>query len=172
MNTPELSFGSTKRTSPVGEALSVFQLGERKRKRTTITILRGEENVSYDTSESIEQRLFEYFQRLYSENEDHVADNTFEVERAVPENDETNAACTEEINTTEILTAIRSAARRKSPGNDGIPNEFYVRMFDVIHRELNLILNEALAQRFPPEFVNGVIVLVKKRGGRRHSKII
>lgn len=36
-------------------------------------------------------------------------------------------------------------------------------MLDIIHRELNLVLNEALTQQFPPQFVDGVIVLVKKR---------
>lgn len=152
-------------THIAGEALSVFQLGERRRKRTTITQLRGDEDEVHDTSEAIEQHFLEYFQQLYSENEDHAtADNAFEIGRAIPENDETNAACMEEITTAEIFAAIRSAARRKSPGSDGIPNEFYVRMFNVIHRELNLILNEALAQRIPAEFVDGVIVLVKKRG--------
>lgn len=151
-------------TYVAGEALSVFQLGERKRKRTIITHLQGEQDEAYDTSEAIEQHLYGYFQQLYSENEDHSPINDdFRVELVIPENDETNAATMEEITTTEILSSIRNAARRKSPGSDGIPTEFYRRTFDVIHRELNLVLNEALSQQFPSQFVDGVIVLVKKR---------
>ena len=38
-------------------------------------------------------------------------------------------------------------------------------MFDVIHRELNLLLNEALTGNVPAAFVEGIIVLVKKKGG-------
>ena len=44
-----------------------------------------------------------------------------------------------------------------------MPKEFYLRAFDVIHRELNLVMNEALSGEFPPEFVDGIIVLVKKK---------
>lgn len=149
-----------------GEALSMFHLGERKKRRTIITHMRSEQNEIYDTSESIEQHLLGYYQRLYSEREEHqMIDNAFECGRSIPDDDRTNEACMEDISTVEILSAIRDAARRKSPGCDGIPNEFYLRSFDIIHRELNLILNEALHLRFPPEFVNGTIVLVKKRGG-------
>lgn len=38
-------------------------------------------------------------------------------------------------------------------------------MFNVIHRELNLLLNEALSGNLPPAFVEGIIVLVRKKGG-------
>lgn len=151
-----------------GEALSVFHIGERRKKRTIITHIRGEQNESYDTSESIERHLHEYYQQLYSEGEGEepqTIDNAFECDRVVPENDRTNETCMENISSAEIFSAIRAAARRKSPGSDGIPNEFYLRTYDIIHRELNLVLNEALAERFPREFVNGTIVLVKKKGG-------
>ena len=66
-----------------------------------------------------------------------------------------------EISTSEMLSAIRSSASKKSPGPDGLPREFYLRSFDVIHRELNLIINEAIGSNFPAQFVNGVIMLVK-----------
>lgn len=159
------TFVRSNETLADGETLSVFQLAERKKNRTIITHIRGEQNESYESSEEIERHLLEYYERLYSEEaEGNGIDNTFECNRAIPENDMTNESCMENISSAEILSAIRSAARRKSPGCDGIPNEFYLRTFDIIHRELNLILNEALSDRFPPDFVNGTIVLVKKRG--------
>lgn len=151
-------------TLVAGEPISTFQLGERKRKRTTITRLDDEQGNHISCSDGIEQHLLRYFRGLYGRDEtiDHT-DNTFECERAVPERDETNQACMCEITTTEIFSAIRTSASKKSPGSDGLPKEFYLRAFDVIHRELNLVLNEALSGAFPPEFVNGVIVLVKKK---------
>lgn len=156
-----------------GEEISAFQLGERRRKKTTITELRDERNEVIDTSEAIEQHLLQYFQQLYSEEavgNGESEDNTFNCERIVPDNDEVNQGSMDEITTTEILSSIRMGARRKSPGPDGIPNEFYLRVFNVIHREINLILNEALSGNFTPEFVEGVVVLVKKRGGDETAK--
>ena len=63
-----------------------------------------------------------------------------------------------------IFIALKASSSRKSPGSDGIPVEFYIKTFDIIHRQLNLILNEAVHGNFPPAFVEGVIVLVKKKG--------
>lgn len=70
----------------------------------------------------------------------------------------------EETTTADIWSAIKTSASKKSPGPDGLPKEFNHRAFDVIHRELNLVLNEALASNFSSKFIDGVIVLVKKRG--------
>uniref|UniRef100_A0A182IEA8 Uncharacterized protein n=1 Tax=Anopheles arabiensis TaxID=7173 RepID=A0A182IEA8_ANOAR len=69
-----------------------------------------------------------------------------------------------EITPDDIMDAIKKSASRKSPGPDGIPKEFYFRAYGIIHRELHLILNEALEGGFPRNFVDGVIVLVGKRG--------
>lgn len=151
-------------TYVAGEEISAFQLGERKRKRTTITQVRNEEGEIIDQPDAVEQHVLQYFSELYSERQQQGEINDeFPCERMIPENDEINEACVSEITTAEILAAIRTSAPRKSPGNDGIPREFYQRTFDIIHRELNLVMNEALAGRFPSEFVDGVIVLVKKK---------
>lgn len=119
-----------------------------------------------NNSEEIEQHLFAYFRELYAAEENGEAvEDRFECERAIPEKDESNEACVAEITTAEILSAIRSGAAKKAPGSDGFPNEWYKKAFDVIHRELNLVLNEALAGEFPHEFAAGTIVLVRERGG-------
>ncbi|XP_062717027.1 uncharacterized protein LOC134292168 [Aedes albopictus] len=107
----------------------------------------------------------QYFQNLYTAEETHAeAEQEFLSDQIIPDGDEPNTASMSEITTSEIWTAIKTSAPNKSPGPDGIPREFYLRTFDVIHREMNLILNEALAGNFPSEFVDGVIVLVKNKG--------
>lgn len=75
----------------------------------------------------------------------------------------------DEITTSEIYRAIKTSAIKKSPGCDGLPREFFLRTFDVIHRELNLVLNEALRANFPSDFVASVIVLAKKKGGNNSA---
>lgn len=148
-----------------GETFSSFQLGERKKKRTMINQLRDHNGDVIEESEQIEQHVYTYFRNLYTlEEADAAAEEEFASDRVIPNDDETNNAMMNEINTTEIWSAIKTSAANKSPGPDGIPREFYLRSFDVIHREMNLVLNEALTGEFPPEFVDGVIVLVKKKG--------
>lgn len=150
-----------------GEDISSFHLGERTRKRTTITRLQSVDGQILHSSEDIEQHLYQYYSSLYTEEAvvRNGLNNFFQSERAIPINDAINEACMSAICTEEIITAIKTSASKKSPGPDGIPKEFYLRTFDVIHREINLILNEALSGQFPAEFVDGVIVLVKKKGG-------
>ena len=65
-----------------------------------------------------------------------------------------------EIETHEIYQAIRTANKKKNPGLDGLSYEFYEQLFDVILKELNLIRNEVLNQKIPPQFVKGIIILI------------
>lgn len=151
-------------TFVAGEPLSTYQLGERVRRRTTIAQIRDERDEIIDDSAAIQTHMVRYFTDLYARGQvDEEEDGPFQCERTIPEHDDVNEACMQDITTTEILNAIRTSASRKSPGSDGLPKEFYLRTFDVIHRELNLILNEALRSNIPAQFVDGVIVLVKKR---------
>lgn len=148
-----------------GEPLSVFQLGDRRRKRTVITHMDNERGETIDDSQAIQQHIHRYFSELYSEsNREIEPPNDFQCEQIIPDNDAANDACMDAITTADIWAAIKTSSSKKSPGPDGLPKEFYLRTFDVIHRELNLILNEALTSNFPSKFVDGVIVLVKKRG--------
>ncbi|XP_062541857.1 uncharacterized protein LOC134209851 [Armigeres subalbatus] len=144
--------------------MSIFQLGDRRRKKTTITQLQTGEDEIIVEPQAIEANLFDFFSSLYSEEtaeNDGNANNgdDFACERVIPPDDPLNEACMEEIQTAEILSAIRASAPKRSPGADGIPREFYLRMFDVIHRELNMLMNEALNGNLPHAFVEGVIVM-------------
>ena len=164
-------FTRANETHVAGEPLSTFQLGERRRKKNTISHLRNERGESLDSSDAIEQQLQQYFSELYGLGDVEVdAGNAFHCERVIPEQDEANTHIMSDITTADIYAAIKTSAPRKSPGSDGLPREFYLRAFDVIHRELNLVLNEALSTNFPPEFVDGVIVLVKKKGSDNTAK--
>lgn len=148
-----------------GEPLSVFQLGERRRKRTTISRIDTEEGEIIDNSQDIKEHVYQYFAELYSEPEREPQQHEeFQCDQVIPVNDAVNEACMDDITTAEIWSAIKLSSSKKSPGLDGMPKEFYLRLFDVIHRELNLILNEALSSNFPSKFVEGIVVLVKKRG--------
>ena len=40
--------------------------------------------------------------------------------------------CDKSISSSEVLSALKCMKNGKSPGNDGLPKEFYVKFFDVI----------------------------------------
>lgn len=145
-----------------GEKVSSFQLGDRtgRKKNSTISSIEFQGRLLQD-SEEVEQHIFDYFQQLYS-TETVLPNSSFPSNRTVDVASETNNRSMDEITTDEIFTAIKTSASRKSPGSDGIPKEFYEKAFDIIHRQLNLILNEALQGQFPDQFLGGVVVLSKK----------
>lgn len=163
------TFMQINETRIAGEPLSVFQLGEKRRKRTIINQLATENDGLLTSTDQIEQHIFSYFQQLYTETELGVGDD-FAMERAIPVDNRANESCMDEITTGEIFQAIKTSSFKKAPGCDGIPLEFYARTFDIIHRQLNLIMNEALRGNFSDKFVAGVIVLVKKKGADQSVK--
>lgn len=164
-------FTRVNETHVAGEPLSTFQLGERRRKKNTITHLQSDTGERLTSPDTINQQLQQYFTELYGPGvAEEDAGDAFHCERVIPEQDQGNTGIMSDITTAEIYSAIKTSAPKKSPGSDGLPREFYLRTFDVIHRELNLVLNEALATNFPPDFVDGVIVLVKKKNSDDTAK--
>lgn len=154
-----------------GEHISSFQLGARmKRKKNSFIskITDGVQTQPLDAAE-IEAHIHQYFQSLYSAGD--VADpDGATTNRAIPSDSVPNAQVMEEITTEQLYNIIKTSASRKAPGNDGIPKEFYVRTFHVIHRQLNLVINEALNGNIPQKLVEGVVVLCHKKGGNNTIK--
>ena len=50
-----------------------------------------------------------------------------------------SAVMSEKLTISDLKSAIRSSAKRKSPGIDGLPAEFYQRIFDIIYREISFL---------------------------------
>ena len=148
-----------------GEKISSFQIGDRVQKKKNRSISKIQKQGSLLTrAEDIESHVMDYFSNLYTA-ENVTANNGFPTNRVISEESERNNQLMSEISTAEIFFAIKSSAPRKSPGIDGIPKEFYEKAFDIIHPQLNLILNEMVQGNIPEKLVEGVIVLCKKPSG-------
>lgn len=146
-----------------GERISGFQLGERtRRKKTSFIKSIQHQNRQLTDPALIENHVFEYFKSLYSKQPVEPNVN-FPSNRSIPAGSDSNDRLMDEITTSEIFFAVKSSASRKSPGCDGIPKEFYLKTFEIIHPQLNLILNEMLQGNISEELVEGVIVLCKKK---------
>ena len=81
------------------------------------------------------------------------------------------ALCEGHLSVAECLTALQGMARRKAPGLDGLPMEFYVKFWSILGSDLVNVLNScfdsgclSLSQR------RGVISLSFKRGDRLDPK--
>jgi len=66
----------------------------------------------------------------------------------------------------EVNTAIRSGAKHKSPGIDGICHEFYSANWETIHLDLIELLNHMfLSNYITPRQKHGVLICIPKAGG-------
>ena len=76
-----------------------------------------------------------------------------------------SSLCEGHLTVDEVLSALRGMARRKAPGLDGLPMEFYLKFWPVVGADLVSVLNSccdsgSLSQR------RGVISLSFKKGDR------
>jgi len=75
------------------------------------------------------------------------------------------------IAATELLRALRTCARGKRPGIDGLPYEVYTRFWPVLGEHLAEVFNEALAAGegalLPRCQRTGLVVLLHKQGDRK-----
>ena len=81
------------------------------------------------------------------------------------------ASCEGELSVEECLSALQVMARRKTPGNEGLPMEFYVKFWDVMGSDLVRVLNFCLVNnKLSKSQRRGVISLSFKKGYRLDPK--
>ena len=79
--------------------------------------------------------------------------------------------CNQEITVAEIEKAIKSFENNKSPGNDGLPVEFYKTFNEILKTDLHkLYIEISQLGEIPGSMWQAVIsCLYKKRRQRRHN---
>ena len=76
-------------------------------------------------------------------------------------------ACDGLLSPEECSTALRGMARRKAPGSDGLPMEFYLKFWDLLGEDLVCVLNSCFRSgRLSLSQRRGVISLSFKKGDR------
>ena len=71
----------------------------------------------------------------------------------------------------ECFTALQGMARRKAPGSDGLPMEFYLKFWSLLGSDLVRVLNSCFsAGRLSPSQCRSVISLSFKKGNRLDPK--
>ena len=78
------------------------------------------------------------------------------------------ASCDGLVTEHEVITALRQVGCNKSPGLDGLPYEFYLRLSPMLVPILKDVFNHWFAQgSIPGQVTKGVITLLRK--GKRHG---
>ena len=148
-----------------GEKISAYLIGKQStiKSKKAMNEIKVEENIVNSVNsgtilnkkESIEWYINSYYGKLY---EKEVSDNESQIwflqfiEKKISQVDAQSLE--NEITEKEIYNAINNLNVNKSPGIDGIPNEFYLKYWDVIHKELSLVLKN---------IINGEILQGKQR---------
>ncbi|OWZ11839.1 Reverse transcriptase precursor [Phytophthora megakarya] len=79
--------------------------------------------------------------------------------------DEHNAALTAAMDVYEVVESIRALNREKAAGPDGLNNDFYIDMEDVMAPILTRVGNAILNGERPPQtFLEGLIIPLRKKG--------
>lgn len=77
---------------------------------------------------------------------------------------EDNVRLLADITDEEIKITILESPRKKSPGSDGLPIEFYIKFWHVIGPEFTTMCNELLlSTSFPVSFTKGIVVQIPKK---------
>ena len=148
-----------------GESTSLFHVAQKMQNRQgrTINELDADGTLIREGIE-IEQTIVNYFETLFSATPNTTPVTGFEPTRRIPDNVAANNDLLQPVDENEIIRCIKNSCPRKSPGDDGLPREFYYKTWNIISTEFTSVINDAL--RNPDtdsKFMNGVVVLVKKK---------
>ena len=74
------------------------------------------------------------------------------------------STCDGPITSQEAKTALFSSSKKKTPGIDGLPVEFYVQFWDVLQTPLTAVFNSVLDNPLPSSMSTAVISIIYKKG--------
>lgn len=147
-----------------GENASIFHVGEKiyNKEKTQVKALEiGGETIT--DRQVIENEIIRFYTNLYDQ-QDCVQDTFFNPRNTVDFNLPQNRELMKDITEDELWHAIKTSQSRKSPGCDGLTKNFYVECWEIIKTELLEIANEALRGNLPKKFLDGIIILIRKKG--------
>ena len=157
-----------------GESSSLyfFRLERKRGSDRWISALRDEDDSIVSSPHDLCTSLSSFFSGLFSASPVDPciqSDLLGNLSSSLP--DDQSSLCEGHLSVEEVLVALRGMARRKAPGLDGLPMEFYLKFWSVLGSDLVAVLNSSfdsgclsLSQR------RGVISLSFKKGDRLHPR--
>ena len=149
-----------------GEAASVHHIAAsiKRAADNAITSLEDGDGLLQAGRYELEGLVLQHFSKVFAASEEAMGANNellTAIEASIMEED--NKALLEPITQEELLAALKSCPRSKSPGEDGLTAEFFLASWDVIGKNFLEVTNSMLqARRVAPSHTKGVMVLIPK----------
>ena len=156
-----------------GEKYSAYFLGleKSKQERQTIAALTTTGGRRVVEEEEIEEEVVSFYQALYKDEKVDTEGGEGLVGGVKGRlSVEASRGLEGEVREEEVARAIQGLARRKSPGEDGLPAELYVALKTKLVPVLTSLFNEMVREGKAPEgFAQGIITLLYKNIGSRED---
>lgn len=150
------------------EKLGLFQISSRITRSMTSNVMKLRINGEITSdSTKLKQFLFDHYQCNFQEQSttDQEYENVLKFIKTSLDNDD-HQALLKPIEEEELLSVIKAASKRTSPGPDGLCYDFYLSHFELLKIELLNLFNSYLIHgAYPPaNFSAGIITLIPKKG--------
>ena len=158
-------------TLATDERVSMFHVVQaaRRAKQQDVTSLTTVDGEVLSSQDDIAGHFRDVYKAKFSKQPSRECESLRGVTATMTEQD--NERLAGAITMEEVEAAVKRSPKRKSPGEDGIPSDFFHAMFPVIGEQLTRVLNEMWEQQsVPEEMMRGIIVLVPKTSQARVVK--
>ena len=158
-----------------GERISAHLLAKEKSKgkRNTIRQLKLENGVNLDNTEAIVHHVKNHYETLFSKvatNEELQEFFLKSIKASIT--DEDNEQLCSMVTAKEILMTLKTMNKGKTPGEDGLPLEFYLTTWEIIKREFTEMVKFAIdiELELGQSQSKGILKLVPKDGDLSYLK--
>ena len=149
-----------------------FKLESHRAQKHAVKSVLNSADVEVTSKDDIEQAHFDFYSRLYSaEQTDVTFQNEFlsQIDTSLTDNE--RDLCEGELDLTEITSAMRDLSPGKTPGPDGLPQEFYAKFWNLLAPHLLRVFNFSLEQGFLCDYMReNVTRLLFKKGDKKLLK--
>uniref|UniRef100_A0A8C7IU91 Reverse transcriptase domain-containing protein n=1 Tax=Oncorhynchus kisutch TaxID=8019 RepID=A0A8C7IU91_ONCKI len=161
---------SKERELEEGEKCTRYFLKKIVSKGRLMTRLKNKDGVLKTDTEGIKEVVEDFYGELFGVKdvcEETMGDLLTYIDKTLPKTDD----LTKDLTRTEIEQGLKHFKRGKSPGEDGLPLEFYLTFWDVLADELLTVFTDfEHLDRLPDSFRVGIVTLLYKKNDRTDLK--
>ena len=153
-----------------GEKCSRYFFKKIVSKGGILTKLKNEEGSMTTSSQELKDTVQQYYEELYKEKQTEK-DVTDKVLKFIDKQVKGNVLLDQDFTLLEFDNGIKHFKKGKSPGEDGLPLEFYRTFKDLIAHDLLTVFNEfERLDRLPDSFRVGIVTLLHKKDDKTDLK--
>ena len=165
------SISARSRWQQVGDKCSkeFFRAVRQNNSQSIIVELRDRQGRSFTKRDHLERICLDFYKDLYSHKK-IVEKILMEVTEGLPAKFMVvmNNALEQEITDGELCSATKAIAKGKAPGHDGIPVEFFQKLWPTIGKDFYLMIAKGIEDRkLHDNITNDIISLIPKEGDNK-----